>query len=403
MAYVVRDARGRSPYWYAVFRDQTGRRLKKSTESTSKSKALEFARGLEKAAKEARDKRLTEARARDLVSQILEDVNGGEGLRIFTVRQWFGDFVKRKHKSRADKTARRHEQMMDEFVEFLGATADLNIAAVSGRDIARFRDYREARGLAPSTLNTDITVLSAAFNAALKQGHVSVNPCAAIEPLKDKEVHKSVFTPEQVTAILKAVEDMEFVAAHGGKLSKDDNEKLRRDWQGLVLTAFYTGARLGDCVNLQWGHVDLVSDIKTIRFNQGKTGAEIIVAVHPVLEDHLLKLPAAESDDDFIYPSLAQRKISPLSKQFRKIMERAHIKQSVIRERSESSKAGRNVYALSFHSLRHSFTSILANAGVPEEMRMALTGHAAREVHKRYTHHELQRLRDAIAVLPRIQ
>jgi hypothetical protein len=80
-----------------------------------------------------------------------------------------------------------------------------------------------------------------------------------------------------------------------------------------------------------------------IRFNQGKTGAEIIVVVHPALEDHLLKLPTPESDDDFIFPSLAQRKISPLSKQFRKIIQRAHIKQSVIRERSKSSKAGRNV------------------------------------------------------------
>jgi integrase len=402
MAYVVRDARGRSPYWYAVFRDETGRRLKKSTESTSKSKALEFARGLEKAGKEARAERLTEARARDLVSEILDGINGGEGLRIFTVRQWFGDFVKRKHKSRADKTAKRHEQMMDEFIEFLGRTADLNIAAVTSRDIAKFRDHRESRGLAPSTLNTDITVLSAAFNAALKQGHVSVNPCAAIEPLKDKEVHKSVFTPEQVTAILKDVGDMEFSAPHGGKLTKGDNEELRRDWQGLILTAFYTGARLGDCANLQWKHVDLVSGIKTIRFNQGKTGAEIVVVVHPVLEDHLLKLPTVESDDDFIFPLLAQRKISPLSKQFRKIMERAHIKQSVIRERSESSKGGRNVYALSFHSLRHSFTSILANAGVSEELRMLLTGQTSREVHKRYTHHELERLRDAVSVLPRI-
>ena len=180
MAIVVRDSRNRSPFWYACYTAADGRRLKKSTKQTNERKALEMARGLEKAAKEARGKRLTEARARDLVSEILEGVNGGEGLRIFTVRQWFRDFVKRKYKSRADKTAKRHEQMMDEFIEFLGPTADLNIAAVSSRDISKFRDHRESRGLAPSTLNTDITVLSAAFNAAQKQGHISVNPCAAI-------------------------------------------------------------------------------------------------------------------------------------------------------------------------------------------------------------------------------
>jgi hypothetical protein len=43
--------------------------------------------------------------------------------------------------------------------------------------------------------------------------------------------------------------------------------------------------------------------------------------------------------------------------------------------------------------LRHSFTSLLANAGVPEEVRMALTGHKERAVHQ---------LADAIGMLPRV-
>src|SRR5215472_3504940 len=59
MAYVVRHASGRSPFWYAVFRDETGNRRKRSTKLTSKSKALEMARGLEKAAAEARRQALT--------------------------------------------------------------------------------------------------------------------------------------------------------------------------------------------------------------------------------------------------------------------------------------------------------------------------------------------------------
>ena len=59
--------------------------------------------------------------------------------------------------------------------------------------------------------------------------------------------------------------------------------------------------------------------------------------------------------------------------------------------------------ALSFHSLRHSFTSALANVGVAQELRMALTGHRSRDMHQHYTHLELERLRDAIALLPRIK
>jgi integrase len=380
MAVVVRDSRNRSPFWYACFSTADGRRLKKSTKETNREKAKIIAEALQNAENMAAERTLTARRTRDLLSDVLQRVTG-EKLHVFTVETWLDLFVKQKQKSRADKTALRHEQMMKEFVEFLDHRARLNIAAISSKDIEGFRDHRQSRGLAPSTLNTDMTVLSAAFNAALRQGHISVNPCLAIEPLKDKTQRKGVFTPEQVAALLKAADG---------------------EWPGLILMAFYTGARLGDCANLQWKHIDFVSEIKTIRFDQGKTGAEIITVIHPVLEDFLLSQPAPKTDEAFLFPSLAQRNISPLSKHFRKILERAHIEQCVIREKSESSVSGRNVFALSFHSLRHSFTSILANAGVSEELRMALTGHKERAVHQRYTHRELQRLADAIGKLPRV-
>jgi len=87
-------------------------------------------------------------------------------------------------------------------VSRLPRRANLNIAAITQKDILDFRDQREAKGLAPVTLNLDVTVLSAAFNAALGQGHIRVNPFRGIEALKVKATHKKVFTPEQVSALL---------------------------------------------------------------------------------------------------------------------------------------------------------------------------------------------------------
>lgn len=377
MASVAKDPRGKSPFWYACFTDALGRRLKKSTRLTAKSKALEMARTLQKAADEARRGALTEARTRDLLSEILQSVNG-EGLRVFSVSDWFEQFVKGKRKSRSDRTAAIYEQTKCLFIEFLGPRARLNIASVTSKDIADFRDQRHSLGLAPATVNLDIQMLSAAFNAAWKQGHISVNPCAAIEPVKDKAQRKQVFTPEQVTALVKVA---------------------KGDWKGVILTGFYCGQRLNDCANIRWRDVDLISGIKTIRFTPRKTGAEIVTVIHPALEDYLLSLPAAKTDEAFVFPSLAQHDVSPLSQEFGRLMEAAHIKQHVIRERT---KSGRSVNALSFHSLRHSFSSILANAGIREELRMALTGHVTRAIHAKYTHHELAQLQEAIGALPRV-
>jgi hypothetical protein len=189
MASVVKDSRNRSPYWIACYTDATGRRLKKSTGLTAKSKAMEMARALQKASDEARRGALTEARTRELLSEVLQSVNG-EGLHVFTVTQWFDHFVNQKKKSRAAATGKRHAQTMREFMAFLGPRAKLNIAAITSRDIASFRDHRHSLGLAPATVSIDVAILSAAFNAALRQGHVSVNPCLAIKPLKNKPQRK---------------------------------------------------------------------------------------------------------------------------------------------------------------------------------------------------------------------
>jgi len=172
----------RSPFWYACYTDPTGRRMKKSTGLTARSKALEMARALQRAADDARRGALTEARARELLSEMLQSVNGGEGLRVFTVAQWLDLFVKGKRKSRSAATFLRHQQTMREFIEFLGRRADLNIAAITSKDVSDFRDRRQSRGLAPATLNLDVAILSSAFNSAWRQGLISINPALAIEP-----------------------------------------------------------------------------------------------------------------------------------------------------------------------------------------------------------------------------
>jgi site-specific recombinase XerD len=86
--------------------------------------------------------------------------------------------------------------------------------------------------------------------------------------------------------------------------------------------------------------------------------------------------------------------------QFRRIMERAGIDAGVARERA--GQAGRSVSRLSYHSLRHSFTSELARAGIAPEIRRQLTGHSDDTSHRKYTHLEVDSFRGAIAALPAV-
>jgi integrase len=65
---------------------------------------------------------------------------------------------------------------------------------------------------------------------------------------------------------------------------------------------------------------------------------------------------------------------------FKRLIERAGIDDGVARKKD--GKLGRNVSRLSFHSLRHSFNSAMANADVPLEISQKLTGHASQDMNK---------------------
>lgn len=89
-----------------------------------------------------------------------------------------------------------------------------------------------------------------------------------------------------------------------------------------------------------------------------------------------------------------------MSMAFKRIMEHAEIKGRLLRE---ANGEGRSQSSLSFHSLRHGFVSVMANAGVAQELRQKLTGHASAENERaQYTHHELEALRTAVSVSPSI-
>ncbi len=309
--------------------------------------------------------------------------------RTFTVEQWVTHWLAGKRESKSARTAERYDQICKEFVESLAGRAKLNIAAITPKDILDFRKTRTAKGLTASTTNLDVKIISGAFNAAKRQGYIPMNPCTAVESLPIERTEKGVFSRDHVKMLMKAA-----VQKENGRAVFDAGN----DWQGAILFSYYTGARLQDVANVRGDSIDLPS--KLITYTAQKTKERILVPIHPDLQAHLLRLPAPDVGNAFVFPKLAGRNTggrSGLSRTFARIMARAKIAGALVRDRN---KQGRTIRSLTFHSLRHSFNSEMANAGVGEELRMKLTGHATREQNKKYTHHDLAPLREAIKQIP---
>jgi len=378
MASLTKDSKRRSKFWICCYTAADGRQLKKSTKQTDRKKAWEICLAIERAESQARNGTLTEQTAKKLIGEILERITG-EPLHNYKAGEWLAHWIEMKERVRASKTAQRYRQVIRDFVASLGGRAKLALAHMSSKDILKYRDSIIAANKTPRTANLSVKVVSAAFNAALRQGHIQSNPCTALESLPVSAEERATFSREQVSKLVRAAEEGAWL-----------------DWPGATLFGYYTGARLGDVANMQWSAIDL--EEKLIRFAPSKTKKPVIIPLHPQLERELLKKPGVGKA--FLFPSLAGKGTGGahgLSGRFAAIMDKAGIERKIIQHAN-----GRALSNLSFHSLRHSFNSALANAGVSQEIRQKLTGHASAETNKLYTHHELVPLRSAIALIPRL-
>ncbi|MEO6785561.1 MAG: tyrosine-type recombinase/integrase, partial [Chthoniobacteraceae bacterium] len=300
-----------------------------------------------------------------------------------------------KEVSKAKNTLRNYAQTVERFLASIGGRAKLGIAAISPKDVSDFRDAEIASGKNPNTVRYAVKHLRVPFNAARRQGIITTNPAEAVELPGATEsedgghTSRKPFSPEHVAALLDAA-----TARENGRPVFDDG----KDWQGAILFANYTGARIGDAANITWKAIDLAAG--KITFRPQKTKREVLIPIHPALESHLLDLSAPHSDKAFVFPKLAGLRTATLGQRFTKIMERAGIVNAVIA--AARGTKGRTVNAFSFHSLRHKFNSDMANAGVAQEIRKKFTGHSSDAMNTHYTHHELELLRAEIGKLPGI-
>lgn len=371
--------RPNSPYWFAAYTGAHGARLKKSTKKTNRTEALTVLTTLIEAERQAAAGTLTESRARQLISEIVERTSG-EAIQFHTCREWLNEWCASKKGATGDRTWLKYDQVCRDFLDHLESRADLSIAAITPKDVRGFRDALRKSGLSVTTVNqTARKVLAAPFFAAQRLGYIQTNPCVAVQSLKDDEdVERDVFTADQVGRLL--------VAADG-------------DWKGAILAGYFTGLRLKDITELRWESVDL--DANLLRTKTKKTGADVTIPLHPDLSAWLSERTRGIGRAP-VFPELVGQSgtgRSGLSMQFRQIMQAARVKGRILRKRVKGGH-GRTQMSLTFHSLRHSFVSAMANAGVAPELRQKLAGHSDLKSHAIYTHHELESLREAVAKVP---
>ena len=179
------------------------------------------------------------------------------------------------------------------------------------------------------------------------------------------------------------------------------------EWHALFLIGIYTGLRLGDCCRLDWSQVNIAQGViqvvpqKTRRHHQRM----VTIPIHPTLGQALLDQAKGKGEGErrtsFAGPVLpviadayahAHWKINHM---LTRIFKAANITTSVRIEgrRTRTPEA-------TFHSLRHTFVSFAANAGVPLHIVQSIVGHESTAMTRHYYHENIAALKSAVAAIP---
>ena len=294
-----------------------------------------------------------------------------------------GRWLESKQLCRAPKTFVRYKQVAKDFITFIGSVkVKYPPSYIMPQDIQDFIFHCSKKGDSKSSCAVKVKILRNLFNMGRRQGMNQTNPAEAIETPSGVRMTREPFTVIELKAILAVANN---------------------EWKAMTLLGAYAGMRLKDAASLTWRNVDL--EQKTITYLPLKTArlpnaTKVKVPIHSDLLDIILRLPVdGRSPDSPLLPNLINLQTSGktgLSGRFLSLLQRARI------DTMPTKRIGSRMFqAKTFHSLRHTFVSLMANSGVSPELRKELAGHSS-DIHRTYTHHSPSSLRGAVEAMPTI-
>jgi integrase len=350
MASITR--RRGSKVWTAFFRDERGRQHCISTGTTDKRIAQVAAQEFEKAGKQKRTFRQIQ-KALDHLQEMIT----GEPIARLSLREYSASWLKGKKDETAASTLDFYSKSMSKMLEFFEVKSDAPITDLRREDLIGYRAHL-AETLAPKTATHHLKCCKMLLKAAQRDRLIPENPAEFVTGVKRESggSTKRPFTREELGKVL-AVCDQE--------------------WRSMVLFALYTGQRLSDIATLRWFDIDQRRG--EIRLTTSKTGRVMVLPIAPPLRKHIESLEMAEGA---IHPRAfgivkGNNRAAFLSNQFSDILARAGLRAYQPHHVSQGKGRGgrRTANALTFHSLRHTCTSWLHEAGVPQSVAMSFVGH----------------------------
>lgn len=238
-----------------------------------------------------------------------------------------------------------------------------------------------SRRRSPTTVNKEVTLLSSIFIMAIRERVTNANPCDELT----KSVRSKIPARRKRNRVLSADEER--------RLFSEGLTGRREHLREPVEVALYTGMRRGEVLGLKPEHVNLERVPRSfvikgeswvirpgwLLIQKSKNGKPRTIPMSSRVRRIIERLCAEATDGGYVFESIRTgRKITDVKRGFT----------------SACLEAG--VENLTFHDLRHSWSTRAAEMGVPEHVRRDIMGHSSQSMTGDYTHATPEAMEDAM-------
>ena len=213
----------------------------------------------------------------------------------------------------------------------------------------KYREKRKGEGRSDATANRELSILRTSFHNARKRTPPKVLVVPYFPIVAETNIRKGFLTDEQYDSL---------------------RDELPAELKALFVTGYITGLRRGEITAIQWPQVDFEAGLITL--DKGETKNDEPRSV-PILDGDMRDLlVAAKKERDEKWPQ------SPW------VFSRGGERIIDFRWAWDEACKRAGVPDLNFHDLRRTAVRNMRRAGIPQVIRMKISGHKTDSMERRY-------------------
>jgi integrase len=255
-------------------------------------------------------------------------------------------------------------------LHILPTLGDVKASSITRHSLQQLVDELQRRGLSPSSIRNALNPLRAIYRYLVRRGKLSVNPTTDLEMPRVKSRRKRVASPQEAAELLAAL---------------PENDRA------LWATAFYAGLRRGELRALRCEDINSAMTIISVsrswddregeiqpKSAKGSRRIPVPKALQPYLQAHLER--TGRIGKSLVFGRTATEPFTP--SHVRRMAEKAWQAATLERRRKKLSLLD----PIGLHECRHTYVTLMYEAGVPLERIGDYVGHSTTYMTDRYRH-----------------